>query len=211
MPAASDHDADLLAHVLNHFETSAETKRRYAAGSAPDLVRVAHWVADCFANGGKLMLCGNGGSAAESQHIAAEFTSVLSQDFPRRALPAVSLTTDTSFLTARGNDYGFDSVFARQLEAIGRRGDLLFAYTTSGNSKNILAALDAAKRLGVRSVGFTGQTGGKLKDVADLALCVPSDRTAFIQECHTAMGHVIVAVAEKIIFNPDGSERLPAK
>ncbi len=210
MPGSHDDNSAYLDHVREHFAGSAETKRRFAEASAAELVTVAHWVAKCFTAGGKLLLCGNGGSAAESQHIAAEFTSVLSQDFPRRALPAVSLTTDTSFLTARGNDYGFDSIFARQIEAIGRQGDLLFAYTTSGESKNILAAVDAAKRLGIRSVGFTGRSGGKLKDRVDLALCAPSDKTAFIQECHTAIGHVIVAVAEKIMFNPDGSDRLPA-
>jgi D-sedoheptulose 7-phosphate isomerase len=156
------------------------------------------------------MLCGNGGSAAESQHIAAEFTSVLSQTFPRRALPALSLTTDSSFLTARGNDYGFDSVFSRQLEALGRAGDLLFAYTTSGNSKNIVIALETAKRIGIRTVGFTGRSGGKMRELADLALCVPSDATAPIQECHTAMGHAIVALAEKIMFNADCTDRQPA-
>ena len=130
MPDATNES--LLRHIRDHFEASAETKRRYAAEHADQLVTVAGWVADCFAAGGKLLLCGNGGSAAEAQHIAAEFTSVLSQTFPRRALPAISLTTDSSFLTARGNDYGFDSVFSRQLEALGRPGDLLFAYTTSG-------------------------------------------------------------------------------
>jgi D-sedoheptulose 7-phosphate isomerase len=210
MPDPSSNDA-LLEHVRDHFAASAETKRRYAAEHAADLVTVARWVADCFAAGGKLLLCGNGGSAAESQHIAAEFTSVLSQDFPRRALPAIALTTDTSFLTARGNDYGFDSVFSRQLEAVGRAGDLLFAYTTSGNSKNILAALEMARRLGIRTVGFTGSSGGNMKGLVDLALCVPADKTAFIQECHTAMGHVIVAVAEKIMFNPDCSDRTSTK
>jgi D-sedoheptulose 7-phosphate isomerase len=209
MPTSAD--PALLDHVRNHFETSAETKRRYAADHAADLVTVAQWVADCFAGGGKLMLCGNGGSAAESQHIAAEFTSVLSQAFPRRALPALSLTVDSSFLTARGNDYGFDSVFSRQLEALGRSGDLLFAYTTSGNSKNIVVALEAAKKLGIRTVGFTGRTGGRLRELADLALCVPSDATAPIQECHTAMGHVIVALAEKIMFNADCTEKQPAR
>jgi D-sedoheptulose 7-phosphate isomerase len=200
-------DTDLLKHVRDHFEASAETKRRYAAEHADQLVTVAGWLAECFRAGGKLLLCGNGGSAAEAQHIAAEFTSVLSQSFPRRALPALSLTTDTSFLTARGNDYGFDSVFSRQLEALGRRGDLLFAYTTSGNSKNVLAAVETARQLGIRTVGFTGRSGGKMKQRVNLALCAPADDTAPIQECHTAMGHVIVALAEKMLFNADGSDK----
>jgi D-sedoheptulose 7-phosphate isomerase len=205
--SAADFDAQLLQHARNHFATSADTKRRFAEEHAEDLVTVARWLAECFTSGGKLLLCGNGGSAAEAQHIAAEFTSVLSQDFPRRALPAISLTVDTSFLTARGNDYGFDSVFSRQIEAIGRAGDVLFAYTTSGNSKNVIAAVETAHRLGIRTVGFTGQSGGKLKSQVDLALCSPSDKTAFIQECHTAMGHVIVALAEKYLFHPDCSDR----
>jgi D-sedoheptulose 7-phosphate isomerase len=198
---------DFLKLARDHFNASAETKRQYAGEHAADLLTAARWIAETFAAGGKLLLCGNGGSAAESQHIAAEFTSVLSQDFPRKALPAISLTVDSSFLTARGNDYGFDSVFSRQLEAIGRQGDLLFAYTTSGNSKNIVAALETAKQLGIRTVGFTGRGGGKMKSMVDLALCAPSDKTAHIQECHTAMGHVIVAIAEKLMFNADCSER----
>jgi D-sedoheptulose 7-phosphate isomerase len=200
-------EADFLKLARDHFAASAEAKRQYAEQNAGDLVTVAGWITECFAAGGKLMLCGNGGSAAESQHIAAEFTSVLSQDFPRKALPALALTTDSSFLSARGNDYGFDSVFSRQLEALGREGDLLFAYTTSGNSKNILAALGTAKQLKIRTVGFTGRSGGKMKDLVDMALCVPSDRTAPIQECHTAMGHIIVAIAEKMMFNADLSEK----
>jgi len=205
--SSTSTEADFLKLARDHFAASAEAKRQYAEQNAGDLVTVAQWITECFAAGGKLMLCGNGGSAAESQHIAAEFTSVLSQDFPRKALPALALTTDSSFLSARGNDYGFDSVFSRQLEALGREGDLLFAYTTSGNSKNILAALETAKQLKIRTVGFTGRNGGKMKDLVDLALCVPSDRTAPIQECHTAMGHVIVAIAEKMMFNADLSEK----
>ncbi len=200
-------EGEFLQLARNHFAASAQTKVRFAAEHAADLLTAAQWIAETFAAGGKLLLCGNGGSAAESQHIAAEFTSVLSQDFPRKALPAISLTVDSSFLTARGNDYGFDSVFSRQLEAFGRKGDLLFAYTTSGNSKNIIAALETAKQLGIRTVGFTGRGGGKMKAMVDLALCAPSDKTAHIQECHTAMGHVIVAIAEKLLFNADCSER----
>src|SRR5262245_7486641 len=117
-------------------------------------------IADCFADGGKLLLCGNGGSAADCQHIAAEFTSILTQTFNRRALPALALTTDTSFLTARGNDYGFDSVFSRQVEALGKPGDLLMCSSTSGNAKNVLLAVDAAKRIGIKTIGLTGNSGG---------------------------------------------------
>ena len=198
---------DLVEHAREHLAASAETKRAYAQDHAADLVTAGRWVAECFARGGKLMLCGNGGSAADAQHIAAEFTSVLTQDFPRKGLPAIALTTDTSFLTARGNDYGFDTIFSRQLEALGRPGDLLWAYTTSGNSKNVLAAPETARRLGIKTIGFTGRSGGKMRDMVDLALCVPADQTQYIQECHAAMGHVIVAIAEKYLFNNDGSEK----
>jgi D-sedoheptulose 7-phosphate isomerase len=205
--SAPDFDAELVEHARCHFAASAETKRRFAEEHAGDLVTAARWLAECFTSGGKLLLCGNGGSAAEAQHIAAEFTSVLSQDFPRKALPAISLTTDSSFLSARGNDYGFDSVFSRQVEALGRAGDVLFAYSTSGNSKNVVAAVETARGLGLRTVGFLGGSGGKLRNMVDLALVAPHDKTMVIQECHTSMGHMIVAIAEKYLFNPDCSER----
>jgi D-sedoheptulose 7-phosphate isomerase len=197
---------ELLQYARDHFAESAETKRRYAEHAA-DLVTAASWIARCFADGGKLLLCGNGGSAADAQHIAAELTSVLSQDFPRKGLPAIALTTDSSFLTARGNDYGFDSVFSRQVEALGRPGDVLWVYTTSGNSKNVLAALETARRLGLKTIGFTGGAGGRLRELSDLALIVPAHKTQYIQECHAAMGHVIVAIVEKLMFNDDCSEK----
>jgi D-sedoheptulose 7-phosphate isomerase len=206
--ALSDPDeSTLLGYARDHLLASAETKRRYAETSAGDLVTVARWIAECFARGGKLMLCGNGGSAADCQHIAAEFTSILTQTFNRRALPAIALTTDTSFLTARGNDYGFDSVFSRQVEALGKPGDVLVGSSTSGNSNNVLLAFETARRMGLRTIGMTGRGGGKMIDAADLALRVPADVTAHIQECHIAMGHVIVAIVEKYLFNSDGSDK----
>jgi phosphoheptose isomerase len=204
---AGPDETTLIAHARDHLLASAETKRRYAEASAGDLVKVAKLIADCFASGRKLMLCGNGGSAADCQHIAAEFTSILTQKFDRRALPAISLTTDSSFLTARGNDYGFDSVFSRQVEALGKPGDVLMGSSTSGNSKNVLHAFDAARRIGISTVGLTGSDGGKLARAADVCLQVPSDRTAHIQECHIAIGHIIVAIVEKYLFNNDGSDR----
>src|SRR3954462_1118794 len=176
----------LLGYAREHLLASAETKRCYAESSAGELITVGRWIADCFNAGDKLMLCGNGGSAADCQHIAAEFTSILSQTFDRRALPAIALTTDSSFLTARGNDYGFDSVFSRQVEALGKRGDVLMGSSTSGNSKNVLQAFESARRIGIKTVGLTGNDGGKLAKAADMCLQVPSDRTAHIQECHIA-------------------------
>jgi D-sedoheptulose 7-phosphate isomerase len=197
----------LLGFARDHLLASAETKRRYAETSAGDLVKVARMIAECFAGGGKLMLCGNGGSAADCQHLAAEFTSILTQTFNRRALPAIALTTDSSFLTARGNDYGFDSVFSRQVEALGKPGDMLVGISTSGNSKNVLLAFETARRIGLKNVGLTGSGGGKMASAVDLCLRVPAERTAHIQECHIAMGHIIVAIVEKYLFNSDGSDR----
>ena len=206
--ALSDPDeSTLLGYARDHLLASAETKRRYAESSAGDLVKVARWIAECFAGGGKLMLCGNGGSAADCQHIAAEFTSILTQTFNRRALPAIALTTDTSFLTARGNDYGFDSVFSRQVEALGKPGDVLVGSSTSGNSKNVLLAFETARRMGIedgRHDGPRRRQDGRMPSI--LCLRVPADATAHIQECHIAMGHIIVAVVEKLLFNSDGSD-----
>ena len=208
VPAVSHPDeSSFLGYARDHLLASAETKRRYAEASSGDLVTVGRWIAECFAAGGKLLLCGNGGSAADCQHIAAEFTSILTQTFNRRALPAIALTTDTSFLTARGNDYGFDSVFSRQVEALGKPGDVLMGTSTSGNSKNVLLAFEAARRIGLKTVGLTGGTAGKMIGAVDLALRVPAERTAHIQECHIAMGHAIVAIVEKYLFNSDGSDR----
>jgi D-sedoheptulose 7-phosphate isomerase len=198
---------ELLAHAHSHLLASAETKRRYAEASAGELVTVARLVADCFRSGGKLLLCGNGGSAADCQHIAAEFTSILTQTFNRRALPAIALTTDTSFLTARGNDYGFDSVFSRQVEALGKPGDVLIGISTSGSSKNILLALETARRTGLKTIGMTGSAGGKMLNAVDITLRVPAEVTAHVQECHIAMGHVIVAIVEKLMFESDGTDR----
>lgn len=206
-PLSVPDENTLLGHARDHLLKSAETKRQYAESSAGDLVKVGKQIAECFKAGGKLMLCGNGGSAADCQHIAAEFTSILTQTFDRRALPALSLTVDSSFLTARGNDYGFDSVFARQVEALGKSGDLLMGSSTSGNSKNVLLAFETARRMGIKTVGMSGRSGGKMVEAADLVLRVPADTTAHIQECHIAMGHIIVAVVEKLLFNSDGTDR----
>jgi D-sedoheptulose 7-phosphate isomerase len=200
-------DSSLVDYAKSHFLASADAKRRYAESSCGELVQVARWIGDCFSSGGKLLLCGNGGSAADCQHIAAEFTSILTQTFNRKALPAIALTTDTSFLTARANDYGFDGVFARLVEALGRRGDLLIGISTSGNAKNVLAAMETARRIGIRTIGFTGNVGGQMVGAADFCLRAPAERTAHIQECHITMGHVIVAIVEKVLFESDGSER----
>jgi D-sedoheptulose 7-phosphate isomerase len=149
--------------------------------------------------GNKLMLFGNGGSAADSQHIAAEFVGRFG--FDRPALPALALSVNTSCLTAIGNDYGFELVFSRQIEALGRKGDVAIGITTSGNSPNVVRGLEAASKLGIRTIAFSGRKGGKVKDVAECCICAPSTETPRIQECHILIGHIISEIAEKALFH----------
>ncbi len=144
---------------------------------------------ECIKNGGKVLLCGNGGSAADAQHIATEFTGRYKTE--RRGLPAIALTTDTSALTAIGNDYGFDRVFSRQVEALANENDLLIGISTSGNSENILRAFSMAKQIGCKTLGLSGRDGGKMNDMCDLNIIVPSDNTPRIQEMHILIGHII--------------------
>jgi len=148
--------------------------------------------------GRKLLLCGNGGSAADAQHWAGELVSRFYYDRP--GLPAIALTTDTSILTAIGNDYGYDRVFSRQVEALGQQGDVLFAISTSGNSKNVIAAIDAARARGIAVVGFTGASGGAMAGLCDLCIRIPSPSTPRIQEGHEVLGHAICAMVEAAIF-----------
>jgi D-sedoheptulose 7-phosphate isomerase len=155
-------------------------------------------VVDSLRAGGKLMVCGNGGSAADAQHWAGELVSRFHYDRP--GLPAIALTTDTSILTAIGNDYGYERLFARQVEALGRPGDVLFALSTSGRSPNILAALKAAKERQIVTVGFTGASGGTMRELCDICLRIPSDSTPRIQEGHEVLGHAICAMVEAAIF-----------
>ena len=139
--------------------------------------------------GGKILLCGNGGSAADAQHIAAELTGRYKTE--RGALAGIALTTDTSALTAIGNDYGYEFVFSRQLEALGREGDLLIAISTSGNSGNVLKALELARKIGIKTIGLSGRTGGAMNELCELNLVVPSNDTPRIQEIHIMIGHII--------------------
>ena len=148
------------------------------------------------------MLCGNGGSAADSQHLAAEFTSVLRQDFPRPGLAAIALTTDTSYLTARSNDFGFEQVYARLVESLGRPGDILVGISTSGNSGNIIAAFSVARDRCITTIGLTGANGGKLAALSDILIAVPSTKTQHIQETHITIGHVICQLVEEQLFSP---------
>lgn len=154
------------------------------------------WI-EALRTGGKVMFCGNGGSAADAQHLAAELSGRYELDRPGMA--GLALTTDTSALTAIGNDMGFDRVFSRQVEALGRPGDVLYAISTSGNSPNIVAAVEMAKRLGIKTIAVTGDGGGKLKDICDLALCAPAGKANHIQELHIAVGHMLCGLAERAL------------
>ena len=148
--------------------------------------------------GGKVIFCGNGGSFADAQHLSAEFTSRFL--FDRPGLPSIALGTNNSGLTAMGNDYGYENIFSRELEALGKPEDILIGITTSGNSSNIIKGVDAANKIGITTFILTGQSGGKLKDLAD-CVHVPSNDTARIQECHILIGHIICGFVEKEMFN----------
>ena len=164
---------------------------------APDVDRVVQLIAGSMAQGGVLLLCGNGGSAADAQHIAAELTGRFFRD--RKPLPALALHGNTSSLTAIGNDYGYDEVFAREVGAHGREGDVLVAISTSGNSRNVVRAIETAREKRMTVVGLAGADGGKMRDLCDVCLCVPSTSTPRIQECHILVGHTICELLEQIL------------
>jgi D-sedoheptulose 7-phosphate isomerase len=184
--------------VFDEIEASIDVKRRTIETQVPMIVAIAERVVETFWRGGKLLLCGNGGSAADAQHIAAEFVSRFRRE--RRGLPAIALTTDTSILTAISNDYGYERVFARQVEALGRPGDMVIGISTSGISASVIAAMRAARNGGMATVGFTGASGGTLVDHVDLCLCVPSHNTARIQEVHITVAHVVCEIVERTLF-----------
>jgi D-sedoheptulose 7-phosphate isomerase len=187
----SDIEAELEAHIKIVERTVTES------GSL--ILNLANSITKCLQGGNKLLLCGNGGSAADAQHIAAEFVNRFGYD--RGALPAIALTTDTSILTAIGNDSSFEYVFSRQVEALGKRGDILAGISTSGRSPNVLKALDAAQKRGIGAVGFTGAGGLEIMGPkCDFCLAVPSTATARIQECHGFVWHVICGMVERALF-----------
>jgi D-sedoheptulose 7-phosphate isomerase len=190
-----------LNYVLKEFQSSVAVKQNILSDSAflQQVTRMGHLLIDRYQAGNKLLIAGNGGSAADAQHIAAEFVSRF--NFDRPGLPAMALTTDTSILTAVGNDYGYDQLFRRQLEANGQHGDVFLGISTSGNSPNILQALEAAKIKGITTFGMTGKTGGKMRELCDYCLCVPSADTPRIQEAHILIGHTLCAMVESALFD----------
>jgi|TARA_B110000902_G_scaffold264501_1_gene346173 D-sedoheptulose 7-phosphate isomerase len=190
---------DHIEYIDKYLNSSIAVKQKLS--QSKDVLNVVSNVSNliiaAYNNGNKVLLAGNGGSAADAQHIAAEFVSRFF--FDRPGLPALALTTDTSMLTAIGNDYGYDKLFSRQLQAQSKEGDIFIGISTSGNSENIINAVHTAKELGITSVILCGD-GGQLKDLADIAICVPSLITPYIQECHICIGHMICAIVEEIIF-----------
>ncbi len=184
--------------MRKYFEDSANVKLKFIEENEEKLKKAIDVIYNALKNGNKILICGNGGSAADSQHFAAEIVGRFKLE--RKGMPAIALTTDTSILTAIGNDYGFDRIFERQVEALGKEGDVLVGISTSGNSENVIKAVNKAKEMGIYTIGLLGKSGGKLKDIVDLALIVPSNDTARIQECHLTIYHVICEEVEKRLF-----------
>lgn len=193
MQQDNDYVADMLAESRRVIAAVHDDTALRSA-----VLRAAQACVDSLRAGGKLLFAGNGGSAADAQHMAGEFVSRFMVDRP--GLAAVALTTDTSILTAIGNDYGYEKLFERQVQALGRRGDVLVAYSTSGSSPNILRALEAARSAGVVTVGFTGNRGGPMVALSDIVLAVPSAETPRIQEGHLVLGHVLCGLVERAMF-----------
>jgi len=187
--------------IKNQIKTSYEVKQKiYGDEELINLiVEVGNRLIEIYKNGNKLLIAGNGGSAADAQHIAGELVSKFY--FDRPALPAIALTTDTSIITAIGNDYGYEKLFSRQIEANGVKGDAFLGISTSGNSKNIIEGLKVAKEKGLLTIGLTGYSGGKMKELCDYCICcVPSNETPRIQESHILVGHILCSVIEEAIF-----------
>ncbi len=189
--------ADALELVLEHSREGAELRERFFRENCQLLVSVGRAMAVCLARGGKILLCGNGGSAADCQHLAAEFVNRFQLERP--PLPALALTTDTSALTAIGNDYGFELVFSKQVQALGRPGDVLVGLSTSGNSPNVVAAMRVAREKGLTTVGMAGK-GGEIVPFCDHALLVPHTVTALIQEVHITAGHLLCKLVDYYLF-----------
>ena len=180
--------------INNELISHLETIKKVIETMPEKLEDASKLVIETLNNGNKLLLCGNGGSAADAQHIAAELTGRYKTE--RRGLPGIALTTDTSALTAIGNDYGYDRVFDRQVEALANKGDLIIGISTSGNSKNIVSALQLGKELGCKTLGFSGRDGGAMNEVCDINLVVPSNNTPRIQEMHILFGHTICQIID---------------
>ncbi len=184
--------------ILKAFEESIEVKKKFAEENVDTIIEVAKVIADAFNKGKKLILFGNGGSATDASHIAAEFINRFQKERP--SLPAISLNADMAVITSIANDYDFSEIFAKQLKSLSNEGDVVIAISTSGNSPNILKAMDVAKRKRLITVAFTGSRGDKFASKAQYAFVVPSDKTPHIQETHITLGHILCRMVEEILF-----------
>ncbi|MBI5216258.1 MAG: D-sedoheptulose 7-phosphate isomerase [Ignavibacteriae bacterium] len=187
-------------YIQDELDASAETKKKMFEACAGDILKAVDAIIGAFNNKKKVLLCGNGGSAADSQHIATELVIRMSKP-DRPALPAIALTTDTSCLTAGGNDIGFDNIFSRQVEALGNAGDVLIAISTSGKSENVNRAVNEAKKKGMIVIGFLGKGGGSSKELVDIPIIIPSNDTQRIQEGHITVAHIICGIVENEMFS----------
>ena len=185
----------MLKTIQDEFESHNRTIQKVSETMSNDVERASKLVVKTLKSGNKILLFGNGGSAADAQHIAAELTGRYKTE--RRGLAGIALTTDTSALTAIGNDYGYDRIFDRQVEALANKGDLLLGISTSGNSQNVINALKLGQELGCKTLGFSGRDGGKMNKVCDINLIVPSDNTPRIQEMHILFGHTICQIIDE--------------
>ncbi len=190
-------------NLRDRFLESAKVKEKIANDDEliSKISKVAVDIVEALKRGNKVLLCGNGGSAADAQHIAAELLGKFY--LHRRALPAISLNTNTSILTAIANDYSYDDVFSRQVEGLGKEGDILIGISTSGNSKNVINAIKKCKEMSIETIGLSGGSGGKMKELCDICICIPSDSTPRIQEAHITVGHVICEIVEREMFKSE--------
>ncbi len=191
---------DLNEFISSILYESADIKKKISESCIDEIILAGEIIAECLKSGKKIMLCGNGGSAADSQHIAGEFIVRLTSERNRKALPAIALTTDTSVITACSNDFGFEHIFSRQVEALGNEGDVLIGISTSGNSQNVINAVNKAKEKNVKTIAFLGADGGKAKGMSDVDIIIPSDNVCRIQEGHITIGHILCDIVENMIF-----------
>ncbi|MDO8577858.1 MAG: D-sedoheptulose 7-phosphate isomerase [Dehalococcoidales bacterium] len=181
--------------IATRLEENIQVQQDLTRSTLGKIEAMVDLILAAYRSGGKVIFCGNGGSAADAQHLAAELVGRFKLE--RRALPAIALNTNTSILTALGNDYGYETVFSRQVEALANKNDIVIGLSTSGNSPNIIKAIEAAKSRGAKTIGLSGGNGGKLAKVADLAVVVPSDNTPRIQEAHITIGHIVCELVER--------------
>ena len=189
-----------LDPIREYLLETSRTAARTADACGEEILGATAAIVESLRTGGKILLCGNGGSAGDAQHLATEFVSTLTVDRRRDAIPAIALTTDSSLLTAVANDFGFEGVFARQVEALGREGDVLVGISTSGNSENVVQAFERARATGIRTIALTGESGGKLGALADIEINVPSSETSHVQEAHIAVGQLIAFLVEDELY-----------